>query len=107
LGKNAPRISDQESKFLVRKGTLEQISNYNVIRIFGSKENPSFLLCHIFDKMFVTKITRHYNCWLHVFHEKRKKKFIPFPWKSGDFIFKNMNKIDESADHFHVLNLIL
>jgi hypothetical protein len=66
-------MSDQVSKFLERKGTLEQIENYNVIRIFGSKENPSFLSCHISDKMFVSKITRQYNYWFHFFHEKRKK----------------------------------
>jgi hypothetical protein len=66
-------MSDQASKFLDRKGTLEQMENYNVIRIFGSKENPSFLPCHISDKMFVTEIARQYNYWLHFFHEKRKK----------------------------------
>jgi hypothetical protein len=55
--------------------------------------------------MFVTEIARQYNYWLHFFHEKRKKQFIPLPWKVGDFIFRNMNKIDEFAGHFHSLNL--
>jgi hypothetical protein len=105
FGKNAPRMSDQASKFLDRKGTLEQMENYNVIRIFGSKENPSFLPCHISDKMFVVEIARQYTYWLHFFHEKRKKQFIPLPWKVGDFIFRNMNKIDEFTCHFHNLNL--
>jgi hypothetical protein len=54
-------MSDQESKFLDRKGTLEQMENYNVIRIFGSKENLSFLPCHISDKMFVAEIARKYT----------------------------------------------
>jgi hypothetical protein len=27
------------------------------------------------------------------------------PWKVGDFVFRNMNKIDEFANHFHNLNL--
>jgi hypothetical protein len=27
------------------------------------------------------------------------------PWKVGDFIFKNLNKIDEFVGHFHDLNL--
>jgi hypothetical protein len=96
---------DQASKFLDRKGTLEQMENYNVIRIFGSKEDPSFLPCHISDKMFVTEVARKYNYWLHFFHEKRKKQFIPLPWKVGDFVFTNLNKIDEFAGHFHSLNL--
>jgi hypothetical protein len=51
-------MSDQVSKFLDRKGTLEYMDNYIVIRIFGSKENPSFLPCHIFEKMFVIEIAR-------------------------------------------------
>jgi hypothetical protein len=70
FGKDTPRISAQASKFLDRKGTLEQMENYNVIRIFGSKENPSFLPCHISDRMFVTEFARQYNFWLHFFHEK-------------------------------------
>jgi hypothetical protein len=81
------------------------MENYNVIRISGSKENPFFLPCHISDIMFVTKITRQYNFWLHFFHEKRKNKFIPLPWKVEDFVFRNMNKIDEFTNHFHNLNL--
>jgi hypothetical protein len=36
FGKKAPRMSDQVSKFMDRKGTLEQMENYIVIRIFGS-----------------------------------------------------------------------
>jgi hypothetical protein len=58
LGQYTPRISAQTSKFLDIKGTLEQMENYNVIEIFGSKENPSFLPCHVSNKMFVTKVAR-------------------------------------------------
>ena len=54
LGKVTLGMSDQATKFLDRKGTLEQMENYNVIMIFGSEENPAFLPCHIMDKMFVT-----------------------------------------------------
>ena len=98
-------MSDQASKLLDRKGTLEQMENYKVIRIFGSKENLSFLPCHIIDRMFVAEISRKYTYWFHFFHEKRKKQFIPLSWKVKDFIFENMNKIDEFTCHFHNLNL--
>jgi hypothetical protein len=54
-------MSDQETKFLDRKGTLEKTDNYSVIMIFGSKENPSFLPYHITDIMFVIEITRKYK----------------------------------------------
>jgi hypothetical protein len=67
-------MSGQETKFLDRKETLEQKENYSVIMIFGSKENPSFLPCHITDKMFVTEIARQYNYWLH------------FPWKEKKIV---------------------
>ena len=81
------------------------MENHNVIMIFGSKENISFLPCHISDIMFFTEVARQYNFWMHFFHEKKKKKFIPLPWKIGDFVFRSMNKIDEFANHFQKLNL--
>jgi hypothetical protein len=67
FGKDTPRISSQASKFLDIKGTLEQMENYNVIRIFDSKENPSFLPCHISDRMFIIEVARKYNFWMHLF----------------------------------------
>jgi hypothetical protein len=81
------------------------MDNYNFIRIFGSKENPSFLPCQIFDRMFLAEIARQYTYWLHFFHEKRKRKFMPLPWKVRDFILMNMNMINCFVDHFHILNL--
>jgi hypothetical protein len=61
LGKDAPRMFEHATKFLDRKGTLEQMENYSVIMIFGSKENFAFLPCHITNIIFVTKIARQYN----------------------------------------------
>jgi hypothetical protein len=84
---------------------MEKMENHNIIRIFGSKENPSFLPCHVSDKMFITEVARKYNFWLQFFHEKRKSQFIPLPWKIGDFIFNNIKKINEFTNHFHNLNL--
>jgi len=37
------RISLEESSFLDKKGTLEIMDNYNIIRIFCSHENPIYL----------------------------------------------------------------
>jgi hypothetical protein len=81
------------------------MENHSVIRIFCSKENPSFLPYHVFDKLFITEVERQYNLWLHFSHEKRKTQFIPLPWKIGDFIFMNINKIDEFASHFNIASL--
>jgi hypothetical protein len=96
---------DQERKFLDRKGTLEKMENYNVIKKIGSKENPSFLPSHISCTMFLDEIPRQYTYWFHFFHEKRKRKFISLPWKVVDFIFMNMNKIDDFTGHFQRFNL--
>jgi hypothetical protein len=63
-------MSNHATKFLDRKETLEQMENYSVIMIFGSKENPTFLPCHITNKMFVREIARQYNYRLHFFHGK-------------------------------------
>jgi hypothetical protein len=37
LGKDALRMSGQETKFLNRKGTLEEKENHSVLMVFGSK----------------------------------------------------------------------
>jgi len=54
-------MSDQETKFLDKKGTLEQKENYGVLMVFNSRENPAFLTCHMKNKMSVTELARKYN----------------------------------------------
>ena len=56
LGEYAPRISEQATSFLDRKGMLEHLDNYTVTRIFGSTEKPALLPCHITDRMFVAEV---------------------------------------------------
>jgi hypothetical protein len=71
---------------LNKKGTLEKEENHSVLMVFGSKENPAFLPCHITYKMFVSEIERQYNHWFHFFNDKKRKQFIPLPWKVRDFV---------------------
>jgi hypothetical protein len=73
LGEDAPRISEQVASFLDKKGTLEHLDNYTVIRIFGSTKQPALLPCHITDIMFVAEVARQYNYWFHLFQRKKKK----------------------------------
>ena len=73
LGEDAPRISKHATSFLDRKGTLEHLDNYTMIRIFGSMEELALLPCHIIDRMFVAELAQQYNYWLHLFQEKTKK----------------------------------
>jgi hypothetical protein len=90
---------------LDRKGTLEHLDNYTVIRIFGSTEHPALLPCHITDIMFIAEVARQYNYWFHLFQRKKKKQFIPLPWKIGEFVLKNVNKIDNFVAHSRISNL--
>jgi hypothetical protein len=106
FGESTSRISIEAAKFLEKKGTIEKMENHSIIRIFCSKENPSFLPYYVSDKLFITEVARKYNFWLHFFHEKRKKiKIIPLPWKIGEFVLRNINKIDEFAGHFNNVSL--
>jgi hypothetical protein len=57
LGEDAPHISEQATRFLHRKETLEHLDNYIAKRIFGSTEIPALLACHIPDRMFVAEVT--------------------------------------------------
>jgi hypothetical protein len=94
------RISIEATKFLEKKGTIEKMENHSLIRIFCAKENPSFLQYCVSDKLFIVKVANQYNLWLHFFHEKRKKQFIPLPYKIGEYVLRNINKIDEFVGHF-------
>jgi hypothetical protein len=89
FGKYFPWFFGQLTNFLDRKGTLEEMENYNVTRIFGSKQNPCFLSCHISGTMFFAGISRQYIYWLHFSHEKGKSQFISLPWKVRDFMVRN------------------
>jgi hypothetical protein len=105
LGKDAPRMSGQATKFLNRKGTLEQKENHSVLMVFGSKENPAFLPCHITDKMFVAEIARQYNHWLHFFHDKKKKSSFLCPGKSETSCAETSTRLTNLSSHFKKLNL--
>jgi hypothetical protein len=105
LGEDAPRISEQATSFLDKKGTIEHLDNYTVIIIFGSTEQPALLPCHIMDIMFLVEVARQYNYWFHLFQRKKKKQFIPLPWKIGEFVLKNINKIYDFPTHFSIYNL--
>jgi hypothetical protein len=53
LGKNAPRLFEHVTDFLDKKGIVQHLDNYTVIRIFGSTEQPTLLPCHIMDIIFI------------------------------------------------------
>jgi hypothetical protein len=73
LGEDAPRISEQETSFLDKKGTLKHLDNHTVIIIFGSMEQPPLLPCHIMEKMFVVEVACQYIYWFNLFQRKKRK----------------------------------
>jgi hypothetical protein len=67
------RISLEASTFLDKKGILEKMDNYNIIRILCSHENPIYLPYYVPDKLFIIEVERKYNFCFPSFYEKRKK----------------------------------
>jgi hypothetical protein len=61
LGEDAPCISEQATSFLDKKGTLQHLDNYTVIRFFGSTEQPALLPCHITEIIFIAEAARQYS----------------------------------------------
>jgi hypothetical protein len=104
FGENTTRLSLEATTFLSKRGTLEKMENYNVIRIFGSRESPFFLPWYISEKMFIIEVARQYRLWLHFFHEKRKRKFIPLPWKVGEIMLRGIAKIDDYSTYLNKFN---
>jgi hypothetical protein len=37
--------------------------------------------------------------------KEEKKNIIPLPWKVGEFVLKNVNKINEFTTHSSIFNL--
>jgi hypothetical protein len=105
LGENPPHLFEHATNFLDKKGTVQHLDNYTVIRIFGSMEQPALLPCHITDIIFIAEEACQYSYWFHLFQRKKKKQFIPVPWKIGEFVLKNINKFDDFAAHFSTSNL--
>jgi hypothetical protein len=58
LGENAPHLFEQATNILDKKGTVQHLDNYTVIRIFGSMEQPTLLPCHITAIFFITEVAR-------------------------------------------------
>jgi hypothetical protein len=48
---------------------------------------------------------RQYNTWAHFFHDKRKKKGIPLPWKIKKFIVKHITHLNDLEGHHEQLGL--
>jgi hypothetical protein len=105
LGENAPRLYEQATNFLDKKGIAQHLDNYTIIRIFGSTEQPALLPCHITDIIFIAEVAHQYSYWFHLFQRMKKKQFIPMPWKIGEFMLKNVNKFDDFTTHFIISNL--
>jgi hypothetical protein len=78
---------------------------FTVIRLFGCEDNPFLLPFYVSDKIFFGEMCTQYKTWAHFFHDKRKNKFIPLPWKIGKFIVKHITHLNELVGHHGKLGL--
>jgi hypothetical protein len=70
-----------------------------------SRGNPFYYHFMFSDRLFIIEVCRQYKYWAHFFNEKRKKQFIPLPWKVGEMSMKNISHLDEYTIQFDQLNL--
>jgi hypothetical protein len=105
FGPNTSRLSLEAATFLMGKGVFETTEYFSIIRLFGCEEKPFLLPFYVSDKHFVVEVCRQYKSWAHFFNEKRKKQFIPLPWKIGEIIVKHISHLDELAGHLDQLSL--
>jgi hypothetical protein len=90
---------------LNKKGIVEEMEKYNIIRIYCSHEKPLYLPYYVLDILFVVEVARQYKSWLHLFYEKKKKQFIPLLWKVDEMFLRGTAKIDEYATQFNQYNM--
>jgi hypothetical protein len=105
FGLSTSRLSLEATTFLADKGIFETTEDFNIAKLFGNEEQPFLLPFYVSDKLYVEEMCRQYKNWAHFFNEKRKKKFIPLPWKTGEIIVKNITHLDELARHLNQLGL--
>jgi hypothetical protein len=52
------------------------------------------------NKIFMVEFYRKYKFSVNFFYQRKKRQFIPFPWKVGEISLKSASKIDEFAAQF-------
>jgi hypothetical protein len=104
-GPNTSRLSLEATSFLDKRGSFEAMEHFSIIRIYCSHERPSYLPYYVSDKIFVVEVCKQYRFWAHFFNEKRKRQFIPLPWKIGEMTVKNITHINEISVQFDQFNL--
>jgi hypothetical protein len=99
FGENNSRLSLEALNFLDKKGIIENMDNYKILKIYCSRERPLFLPYYIPEKILVIEVARMYKLWFHFFHQKRKEQFIPLAWRIGEILLRGITKIDEFYIH--------
>ena len=57
------------------------------------------------DRLFIVETCKPYKFWAHIFNEKRKKQFIPLPWKIGEITMKSISHLDENSTQIELFIL--
>jgi hypothetical protein len=99
FGQSTSRLSLEATVFLSGKGVYELFKEFTVTRLFGSKEKPFILPFYTSDKLFVEEVCRKYNTWAHLFHDKRKKQFIPLLGLTSSSYLLNLTNDNVHPSH--------
>jgi hypothetical protein len=89
------RLSLEVASFLSEKGVFEALEEFSFLRLYGFQGKPLLLPFYVSDRLFVIEVCRQYKYWAHFFNEKRKKQFIPLPWRVGEIYVKHISHLDE------------
>jgi hypothetical protein len=87
-GPTTSRLSMEVASFLAGKGVFETLDDFSYIRLYDFQGKPSLLPFYVSNKLFTIEVCKQYKFWAHFFNEKRKKQFIPLPWRIGEIIVK-------------------
>jgi hypothetical protein len=84
----------------VGKGFFETLDDFSYIRPYDFQGKPSLFPFYVSNKLFTVEVHKKYKFWEHLFNEKRKKQFIPLPWRIVKIIVKNISPLGEFDVHF-------
>jgi hypothetical protein len=80
---STPRLSLEETTFLDKNGTCGSMEHFRIIKIYYSRERPSYLPYYVLDKIFGVEVCKQYRLWVCFFNEKRKTNLFLCPGELG------------------------
>jgi hypothetical protein len=99
-GMEPDKLTEAVVNFLVGKGVYIFEEKFTYIRLFGFEGKPFLLPCFVCDIFFIYELCRQYKVWSTFFDKKRKKQFIPMPFKIVGILVKSSSNLAEMVRYF-------